>query len=638
MEIYVNGALALIKKDSSFEYVSENRLFTGSDDYTFNITFPMRGCPQNTAIFGEMARKDCDHEKVIYDCEIRDRGFVKSGCIAITGVNEAEITAQFLEGRSEQNYNNSFDDIYINELDLGRWPDNGTAENVTVEQAWRGKGRTSNGLRDAVALPWWNDSSSYLNNCVTQSFGQPGDEIEGWHWVWGGDYELPDGGELSWQPYLMDITEMICRAVGYECDLSEWDAHEGDRYLLICNTLPASWDVRKYAAALPAWTVAEYFEKLELFLRCEFLIDHRLKKITMRYSRHILNEIAPVELPGVIDEYSTEITYDKPEAEYIDAVNLKYADRDDELWNTQCCDWAKFRDMAEEITLKDLQEMLPLERIEGYYDYYPGSPTLGKFVRNIILVNGFDPEKVYYLKDKGVTVGFFPDCTNWTGLINYKRSVHSRWYPKELNVFGARIVDESEEAQTREIEFVPARVDSAPDHGSCLFLSPGDFAETEVEGDTTVPDPVVGSISIPTTKVMKKIEAGEQDEAPEYYDKIYVGYWDGTPFGELGKLPYFFPFPIVKPITYATYSWDDVRIYNMRYSLSINTDEDYKQITYRIDPYKKYTFKFLSDSIPNVRALFYIHGKRYLCEKITATFTERGMSQLLKGEFYRVID
>ncbi|MDE6553182.1 MAG: hypothetical protein K2K98_09545, partial [Muribaculaceae bacterium] len=59
---------------------------------------------------------------------------------------------------------------------------------------------------------------------------------------------------------------------------------------------------------------------------------------------------------------------------------------------------------------------------------------------------------------------------------------------------------------------------------------------------------------------------------------------------------------------------------------------------YHIDRKRKVTFKFLSDDIPNPRALFFIHGRRYICEKITATFTEDGMSQLLKGEFWPLLD
>ena len=59
---------------------------------------------------------------------------------------------------------------------------------------------------------------------------------------------------------------------------------------------------------------------------------------------------------------------------------------------------------------------------------------------------------------------------------------------------------------------------------------------------------------------------------------------------------------------------------------------------YPVDQKKKYTFSFLADKIPNVRSLFHIDGKHYLCSKITATFTEDGMSHLIKGDFHKVIN
>lgn len=59
---------------------------------------------------------------------------------------------------------------------------------------------------------------------------------------------------------------------------------------------------------------------------------------------------------------------------------------------------------------------------------------------------------------------------------------------------------------------------------------------------------------------------------------------------------------------------------------------------YHNDGKKKYNFSFLADEIPDPRALFYINGGRYLCEKITAHFTEKGMNKMLKGVFYRLED
>ena len=60
---------------------------------------------------------------------------------------------------------------------------------------------------------------------------------------------------------------------------------------------------------------------------------------------------------------------------------------------------------------------------------------------------------------------------------------------------------------------------------------------------------------------------------------------------------------------------------------------------YKVDQSRKFSFKFIvkDGNIPDVRSIFYIHGKKYLAEKITATFTEDGMSQLVKMVAYRII-
>lgn len=78
MHIYVNNKRAALKKGTSFEYVRENRMFSGSDGYILTITFPLKDCPENHAIFGHIDRANVVAQKVIFDCEIRDRGFYKS--------------------------------------------------------------------------------------------------------------------------------------------------------------------------------------------------------------------------------------------------------------------------------------------------------------------------------------------------------------------------------------------------------------------------------------------------------------------------------------------------------------------------------------------------------------------------------
>ena len=87
--------------------------------------------------------------------------------------------------------------------------------------------------------------------------------------------------------------------------------------------------------------------------------------------------------------------------------------------------------------------------------------------------------------------------------------------------------------------------------------------------------------------------------------------------------------------------WKDLHLagYSMRLTgRSVISDAPLQTQLPQIEAKKKFKFSWLSSEIPNARAIFYIRGKRYLCEKITATFTENGMSQLLKGEFYPLVE
>ena len=130
---------------------------------------------------------------------------------------------------------------------------------------------------------------------------------------------------------------------------------------------------------------------------------------------------------------------------------------------------------------------------------------------------------------------------------------------------------------------------------------------------------------------MQSLTAGEQTKKAEYYDRIYVGWWDGALSSD-GKLPH----PFVEDVEIAD-DWTNFR--NVHFSLRINNQLlNRRRVVHAINPKVKKTFKFIADTIPNPRAVFFIKGKKYLCEKITATFTEQGMSQLLKGVFYPIAD
>ncbi len=592
MKIIINGKYAVLKKGTSFEFVSENRSFTGSDSYSLSITFPLRGCAENIAIFGNINRTDIDKSKVVFDCEIQDINFYRAGTITIVEINDKEVKTQFLEGRSEQNFDDTFDEIYINELDLGSFPSY-SLSNSPVTQ-WRGL----NYGQEAVALPWVNNSSGNIQNEVVYSNG-----VYSYH---------EDCKGLSYQPYLIVVVQRICSALGYSCDVSQWNSREDLRYLLICNTLPYAWYITQFARALPHWSVTEFFEKLEYFLGGEFDIDHREKSVKFSFISNVLGSAKPVLIDKVIDSYSAEVTT-TDESNYIESANLKYKDCEHNMWKFYSCPWFIKDNIANRVEYATLDALIAANKsFASVRSYYRGS--------NI--------HRVLYAKD--VDMHFIIRCirNEYVETNSLGRDIYNRiCILQPVNVFGSKY-DNDELENTIELDFVPAWIDETEvSKGNCLFLDIESYDEDESTDATRPSESDNDEVVIYQPLAMQQLANGEKEEKSEYFDKIYIAFWDGAN-NNPGKLPC----PTIDWVTIRENWTYFITHFSMRFFKGVMA-----QAKYKINPKQKYQFSFISDNIPNVRSLFYINGKKYLCEKITATFTENGMSQLLKGSFYLVI-
>lgn len=603
MHIFINNRLAALKKGTSFEYVSENRLFSGSDGYTLSITFPLKDCPVNLAIFGNINRADVAAQKVIFDCEIRDGSFYKFGSVTITEISDTEVKTQFLEGRSEQNFDRTFDRIYINELDLGS-PRIVSKSGITPSDAWY----PDLYRPEAVALPWVNDYSGNIQNKAEYVIDNAS-QNKG-HYEWSNDTT-----GLSWQPYLLFITKKICEAVGYDSDFSQWEEKEEYRYLLVCNTLPFAWYMPEYANALPHWTVEAYFAKLELFLSGEFDFDHRGKKISFRFTGETLSAKKPVCIERLIEEHSTEVTVEDDSCEYSEAKNLVYKECEHEMWKFYSCDWFIDGWKNRTVVYSSLSELIEANKwLAKWGGSHQRNSNLGK------LLYAADCDAYFIIRAVSRT-----PKTTYVGGKKYTVYEYScRLQP--VNLFGGRIVNKDEDAPQQEIEFVPAWIDDTEEkYGRCLFLSFSGYDEDAGTVSDDSDDPFMQTVAVAS------LEAGQKEKKTEYYDRIYIGFWDGSQ-NTMGKLPY----PYVEDIEIND-DWSNFSF--LRFSLRLNNRlSSRRRIIHSIEPKMKTTFKFLSDSVPDVRSVFIIRGKRYVCEKITATFSENGMSQLLKGVFYPIKD
>lgn len=603
MEIIVNGKRAIIKSGSTFDYNAENRLFFGRDGYTLSITFPLMDCPQNREIFGFIERLDKAKETTVFECSIIDRHVSLYGSLSIVKVSSREVQGQFAVGKCMQTVSDPFEDTFINDLDLGSYP-TVASSGLSPLSAWEKN-------RDEVALPWINTSyPTAPNNWVDYSAG-----IYSW------DKEVT---ALSWMPYLIVIAKRICEAIGYTYSFEEWE-NSVFRYVLICNVLPASWGMTQYSSVLPRWTVSEFFQKLELFMACEFDFDHKDRSVKMRFSENVVRETATDTIENLVDKYSVDITNSQSgSCEYIATKRLAYKDVSHELSNFYSCDWFK-PDPYFFKSYDTLEQLIELNKLRvrdlglvsryAYGDYLPWGDG------SSFLITLFSDTKSALLYAKDVDMYF---CFRRIGTMpdpgNPKREI-DKFVLQPVNVFGSGSV-EDDNTSTEEIEFVPpciidTYVSVTDDRGFMLSMKPNrDF------NDETISSWEAGY----TTKL---IEAGDSGSSSPFYDEIFVAYWDGT-IPELGRTPY----PFIDSVI-PTQEWGIVR---SPFNIRLNKSSSLYRLLPQIIPTQKFKFSWLSSSIPNPRAIFNIRGRRYLCEKITATFTEAGMSQLLKGEFYPILE
>ena len=601
MHIFIDHKEAVLKKGASFDYISENRFFTGADSYTLSITFPLKGCPQNLDIFGHINRKDCNLDKLLLDCEIHDRQFHAHGAVNIVEISESEVKTQFLMGKSVRNYVSDLDDIYINRVRIGSPYDEGHFE---AHFYWRLP--EQDGYTGYVCLPWVNNTSGNMQNELWFT--------QGGLWYFKGGEDPP----ISCQYYLVYVLEQVldeCRLqCGYTFDISALKK-SFYKYLVIFNTFPWAWRMNEWGEALPHWTVTEFLEQIELFTNGEFIIDSNSRNISFRFNAEVLENQKTVEIDTIIDEHQVEISEkEDTKSTYMEQSALKYAECDHQVQKFYSCPWA----------------INTLGR-----SYFNTIAALRSSVTSYLTHVGAYSNVSYYnrlLYAKDIDTYFVLRC--YRMLLDTKTQKYThylRLWP--VNVFGPRVEGSEEDTKFTELSIVPVCIDHCNNSiGDCVFLECGSYGDVEDNDENQ-------------TRAVNVLIDGEPEKKEEYFDKIYVGFWNGIRDVQRSadsKKPYY-------PIPWIDNYW--ISQDNLMGLLHHDEQEDASMrltgpevnhmafTKHKVDQSIKFTFKFLvkDGKLPDIQSIFLIHGKKYLAEKITATFTEDGMSQLVKMVAYRLI-
>lgn len=636
MRILINHKEAVIKKGSSFEFISENRYFTGSDSYTLAIEFPLADCPKNLAIFGHINRKDIVSRQYLFDCEIFAGKFYKLGSITITEISDKSVKCQFLEGRSVQNYDNTLDDIYINELALGSWPD-AYSDSSVAEQFLICETPTY------TAVPWVNNSSGNIQNRVQYT-----GSVLNWH----PDFVSANEKRVSFMPFLIFIFKKIFDCLEYEYDIQAWETSRY-KWLLICNCVPGAWHQTNWAYVLPHWSVTEFLEELEKLMNCQFNVDNVAKTINMSFPSTASASQNTIEIKAV-NEFSANKT-EEDESDYEENMGKRYTEVDSEIFTAMTSSIPR-------VQLKKQAELQP----GRYFSDCPVDNHLDTLSQNISnFCETTKKARMPYINTSGCFKPFFEDffyvpkgkvCQydyHNSDSLNPERNIEStQFYAQRVGEF-APVEPKDADGKSVELKIVPAIIDEA-DYDFSVFLECGEFQPH----DSTYDD-WDGS----TTKGDMYLRKHKEAEPVEVFDKIFVAYWNASIFDEFiqertltqekweqrqidGSSAWDFvtnqvtkrpmPHPIntnYEPVWAESCKLPTFFNFSGTYSLALEASNI---VNKKIDGRVKYTVKFIADNVPDVGSVFLISGQQFLCKKITATFTEKGMSQMLKGEFYRI--
>ena len=583
MKILVNGKEAVLKAGSSFEYVSENPLFTEAEDYSLEIEFPLKDCSQNILIFGALHVKGVDISTVTFPCEIITESFNKSGILTITSVSNTEVKGQFLEGISQQNFVSGLPDVLMCDIEY------------FVENA-------PSGSEDA------------------EEWGRASDDDYYWH-VTLADPKSDDilrkdalNGIRLWH-----LIELVCRKISWSCDISALRALPGFDDIVVANnrdlnTMRSTVDSRLlFRYNMPRWTVKEFFRQISLYFGFYVNVDPSSKKVTFMACNTAVTAIAKQSIV-VNDDFDVEIQ-DNDSPTYRGNVIPKLSD-DCNPNSVNDCPW------IEEVT--EVQDITS-SQIQSYATESNNTETLTPL---------FDHKHLFHITDWGEDLAVYA----------FKERGSGSSYDEDNPVatkkfFKFEIVNQFKNTTSRkegeELKMCPVNIELR----YVYLTSQGQLRRPYYCAVFDLPMNPFESMD-----TISGLAYGEHEEKDYFFDKMWLALAkERSETWNAYRNIYTRKYEPLRTATFFDGNPDDYEIYDIGieqndYSLAISPAGIQAQDELpRVDESKLYRYKFLSKTLPDPKAIYVIKGKEYACLRLTAHFTVDGMSELIEGEFYEIV-
>lgn len=625
MTILINNRNVVLPSDFQMSYDIENRFFSvKTEGWSLDFDLPLRGCPTNIEIFGAVHHKNIRLNTLSYSCVIRHGTFERQGIAVPISVNESVISLQFLSGRSQLNYVSPLESTIIRDVSLPMTLQISKVACLSNAQHDIDDGRTE------LCLPWVNDHSGNVQNHI--DIDTPvADPDTGLNYY----YFDSDTTQVSCQIYLIELTRRILVTVGYSVDFTDWE-NTVWKYLLVWNAVPAAWGVHYFNIALPRWSVLELLEQIELLTGLDFDINEQDKKITARTASSVVSALGTVVLDKVEEQYEMEV--EDNELDFREACELRYADRGDNEWKYESCE-AAIQKMVDDGVISDT----PVPHNNWSTTSAPYSTfNVTDMDNDITLID----ERRRYFKRMLISATQNGSTGQGDPIFLYETGFY--W----MNMFGDTSTDEK--AKFKELNILPARIihtvtplTATGCSWDYVAINPGEYEQSEPDTPTTEEE------ARNYKGVLDKYLDKEQ-ESQEYLNKIYVTFWKKE-FAYTNKDDDNQPYCLYQNnsqfgirdrqqtpaggernmYNYMRNNWNNLK-FNTNMTLALRAPEHQSLCLQQVYANRKYKFKWISKTVPDVKSLFIVNGRRYYCSVIRTKWTVNGMSEELEGDFYEI--
>lgn len=654
-QLFLDGKEVVVKNNTSIKLILENPFFTKAGSSTLSIVLPMH-IEQNIKVLGHINRLDYKHKAITLPATIKvGNKTLITGEAVVIEVTEEYVKVQILGGTSLMNFYNKIEEIFIDELDLGKWGMSYIDISQTAKTTYSffyntiwtayitdvtmvGHEEAQRRLREKlfgqdnewVAFPIYNETSSVMcNDWIVKHQAKSSGHIYSlapWDNIFdlNQDYVSEPNGypqiRFAIQPYLIPMIERVFNSLGYTCDMSYLSKNElFSKIFIACANEKAERN-----KALPHWTVKDFITQLEYFFGVVFDVDEDKKHINiMRRIDYINRDL--VKIDNILEEFSISNNDSK---NILSTSNVGYEEVDPftriEPWileNAKYKHYATYDDF-----LKDESSYYDGAYTDAYYNAYKGY---------IIVID--DTQEMFVYRKRIDALDFTSGMTN-------------------INFFRDRIIKDANSDLDIEIKIVPVKLEN--EYNVLVFDSTGVQNLETIKYRFTGKKYYMSTLDYSVRTWEEEIDRTEENFIKCVEDAITGNEDDGKESGKdilpvaincgaYSKHSLFNDTQLLKYPKPIVYSLGDDEDYNGKaiqsYGLNLNEGSPVYSLATEVfsaEPLvntdNKYCIKFITKEILNPRYKFLIRNQVYLCEKIEYQIKDTGVEKLVTGYFYRL--